>query len=111
MPSGAVENHDDMDVLRNGAGELGEVEVHHRLVGIGQDQGEGLTGGGFDGAEDVGPFEALVAEPRRSLAAGPPAVAEAAFLANPCFILEPERNPLVWMVGLRRAQGLGEPLF
>lgn len=78
MPSGAVENHDDMDVLRNGVGELGEVEVHHRLVGIGQDQGEGLTGGGFDGAEDVGAFEALVAEPGRSLAAPPPAVAKAA---------------------------------
>ncbi|MEF2554322.1 hypothetical protein VQ042_23900 [Aurantimonas sp. A2-1-M11] len=84
VPSGAVENHDDMDVVRNGAGELGEVEVHHRLVGIGQDQGEGLAGGGFDGTEDVGPFEALVAEPGWSLAASPPAVAEAAFLANPC---------------------------
>jgi len=111
VPSGAVENHDDMDVVRNGAGELGEVEVHHRSVGIGQNQGEGLAGGRFDGAEDVGPFEALVAEPRRSLAAGPPAVAETAFLADPCFVLEPQRNPLVGMIGLCFFQGLGEPLF
>ncbi|MEF2554540.1 hypothetical protein VQ042_25145, partial [Aurantimonas sp. A2-1-M11] len=111
VPSGAVENHDGMDVVRNGVGELGEVEVHHRLVGIGQDQGEGLAGGGFDGAEDVGPVEALVAKPGWSLAAGPPAVAEAAFLANPCFVLIPERNPLVGVVDVCRFQGLGEPFF
>ena len=100
-----------MGVGGNGLGELGEIEVHHELVGIGQDEGEGRPGRGLDGTEDVGPFEALVAAAGRAFAFCPPAMAQTALLADPCLVLEPERDPLVRMSRFCCGQRGGKPPF
>ena len=55
---------------------------------IGHDQRERVVCPGFNGGEDIGESEALVAKPGRALPPLPPDVADAAFLADPRFVLE-----------------------
>ena len=111
MPAGAVENHDDVLVGGPCGGEAAEEVAHGGGRDMRQHQGEVFTGGGLDGGEDVHPGVALVAQPWRPLAAEPPAVADAPFLAYPGLVLEPERDLLV---GVRNADCRhrgGEPPF
>ena len=100
-----------MGVRGKGFGEFGEIEVHHELVGMGQDEGEGGPGFGLDGAEDVGPFEALVAAAGRAFAPCPPAMAQTALLPDPCLVLKPERDPLVRVGGFCSVQRGAKPPF
>lgn len=111
MPSGAVENHDGMDVPGQRFGELGEEDVHRHGGGFRQDQGEAGIGPRLDGAEDVGPFEALVAAARRTLSLGPPTMAKAPFLPYPRLVLEPELEPLAGVRRSCRRQSFGEAFF
>jgi hypothetical protein len=62
--------------------------LHRRRIGIRQHQRESVIGAWFDGSENVGEGEALVAQPRRALAPLPPDMADAAFLADARLILE-----------------------
>jgi hypothetical protein len=95
VPTGAVEHHDGVLVLGQRCREPGEELVHRRGRDLRQDEGEGLAGRGPDGGEEVGPAVALVAQAWRSLAAGEPAMADAALLAESGFIHEPQRQALV----------------
>ena len=86
-----------MLVWSNGSGELVEELLHRVRIGIGHDKGEAVIRAGLHCGEDIGEGEAPVAKPWRTLAARPPDVADAAFLADAGFILEKQADTLVFM--------------
>jgi hypothetical protein len=71
--------------------------LHAGRVRVGQDQRECVIGAGLDRRVDIDVDVALIEEPRRPLAALPPDMTDAAFLADARFILEIQANPLVFM--------------
>ena len=80
-------------------GEGVEENLHAGGVGVGQDQGEGVVGAGLDRRVDVGIDIALIEETRRTFAALPPDMTDAALLADARLVLEielqaPAVNPL-----------------
>lgn len=78
-------------------GEVVEEGLHRHSRNFGKDEGEAFTGGWVDGAEQVGPFVALLAQAARPLVTHPPAVAGTAFSADPAFILKPKLDALIGM--------------
>jgi hypothetical protein len=64
--------------------------VHGFDVDGGQDQSGANATGRADGAEQIGPGEAPVAQRARPGAAPGPDAGQRALLANPCFVLEPD---------------------
>jgi len=76
VPSGLIEQHDGVDVLRETRGNMSMVGID-----LGEDEHEGIVGGQPHGGREVGGNEALVGEARRTLALGPPAVVIAPLLA------------------------------
>ena len=95
MPAGAVHDHQCVFVGRTRGAEPGEKGVHDLSRDFRHDEAEILAGCRLDRGQHVHPGVALVAQARWPLAARPPAVAGAPFLANAGFILEPERQTLV----------------
>jgi hypothetical protein len=95
VPSRAVENEDGVGADGDGAGDLGEVEVHRLGVGEGQHEACGNGPSGADGSEDVGPLVAGVAPGAGPCAAPGPDAGERALRADPCLILEPGLDRLV----------------
>ena len=81
----------------DGFGESLEERLHPRSVRIGQDQREGIIRAGLDGRVDIGRNVALIAQARRALAAFPPDVTDASFLADPRFVLEIQAQFLIFM--------------
>ena len=82
-----------------------EEVLHYLGVGVRHDEGEAVVSVRFHGREDVGEREALVAQPRRALAASPPDVDRAPLLVmlqaclwhDPRLVLEEQTNTLVSM--------------
>jgi hypothetical protein len=89
-----VEHHRNVLVLADGRCKAIDEQLHRLGVDVGQDQGEGVVGSGLDRCEDVGEREPLVGEPTWPLAAFPPDMASAAFLADPCLVLEEDADAL-----------------
>ncbi len=83
--------------------------LHRRRIGIRQHQREGVIAARFDGGEDVGEGEALVAEARRAFAALPPDMADAPFLADARLVLEKQPDALAFMRTLNFLQKRGAP--
>jgi hypothetical protein len=83
-----------MLVFGQGFDELGEEDRHGRCIGAGQYKAEGIAGLGRDGAEDVVPFEPLVATSWRPLSFLPSVMTKSALLSNPGFVLEYKRMVL-----------------
>jgi hypothetical protein len=106
MPAGLIEDHDCMLVRCDSFRKAVEEDLHRGRIGMGQHQREGVVRARLDGSEDVGEGEALVAKPRRALAPPPPKVADAAFLADPGFVLEEQANALAFMRTLKFFQKL-----
>ena len=96
MPADPIEIEDRNLVLGQRLREAIEELLHRGRVGFGQHQRERLVSADLGGGEQVGEREALVSETRRALAARPPDVADAALLADPGLILEPDRGALPW---------------
>ena len=71
-----------MLVLDQRRRKLAEEGVHRRGRDLREDEGEAVAGRRPDGAEEVGPGVALVAQTRRPLATGEPAMADAPLLAE-----------------------------
>jgi hypothetical protein len=106
LPSGAVEHERNLRIRCNRGGEVVEEDLHGRGRDLWQYEGEAVAGGGADGAEQVGPLVALLAQAARPFAAYPPAVASAALRANPGLIFEPQLDALA---GMRRGDRLYGP--
>jgi hypothetical protein len=81
------------------------------LRNVWQREREAFAGRRLHGGEQVRPRVALVAQACRALAAGKPAVAHAPFLAEPHFVLKPERQPLAGMLISDRTQFRLQPPF
>jgi hypothetical protein len=111
MPACLVEDHDRVLVGGERLGEGVEEEIHRHRGNLGQNEREGLIGRGPHDGEDVGKGEALVAEARRALAFGPPTMRNAALLAEPRLVLEPERETLVGVRADDRVYRRFEPPF
>jgi hypothetical protein len=101
-----VEDQNDMLVLADGCGELIEELLHRLGVGVRQYEREGIVGAGLDGCEDVGEGEAPVTQAWRALAALPPDMTHAPFLADTSLVLEEQAKALVFMCMLKFFQEL-----
>jgi len=101
MPARLIEDHGRMFVLSEGSREAVQEHLHRRSIGIGHHQCEGVVRARLDGGEDIGKGKALVAKPRRALAALPPDMADAAFLADAGLVLEEQADTLVFMRTLK----------
>ena len=101
VPAGLIEHHRDVLVVADRRSEAVEEHLHRLGIHVRHDEREGVVGAGLDGCEDVGEREALVAEPRRALAAPPPDVAGAPLLADARLVLEEEADALVFMRTLK----------
>jgi hypothetical protein len=84
-------------VIADGRSEAVEKHLHRLGIHVRHDEREGVVGSRLDGCEDVGEREALVAEPRRTLASLPPDVARAPLLPDAGLVLEEEADALVSM--------------
>ena len=96
MPPGSVEDHHRVLVLAYRCSEPVEEELHRLSVGVGQDEGEGIVGARLNASKEVGEGEALIAEARWALAAFPPDVTGATFLADPRLGLENEADAVIF---------------
>lgn len=67
VPSGLIEQHDGVGVLRAAGGAIEEY-VHGVGIDLGEDKREGIVSGQPHGGIEVGGNEALVGEARRTLA-------------------------------------------
>jgi hypothetical protein len=79
----------------NGAGDLGEVQVHRPGIGERQHQRGAGAAGRTGRAEEVGPLFAGVADHARQGAAPGPDSGEGALLADARLVLDPDLERLV----------------
>ena len=101
MPGSAVEHERNVDVFCQRRRERIEKRLHADRVGVGKDQREGVVGAGLDGRIDVGVDVALIEQARRTLAALPPDMADAALLPDACLVLEIQPQSLISMCMLK----------
>jgi hypothetical protein len=104
MPPGSVEDHHRVLVLAYRCSEPVEEELHRLSVGVGQDEGEAIVGARLNASKEVGEGEALIAEAWWALAAFPPDVTGATFLADPRLVLEKEADALIFVRTLNSFQ-------
>lgn len=97
MPTGLIEDHHRMFVLGDRFCEAVEEHLHGFSIGIGHDEREGIVRPRLDSGKNIGESETLIAKPRWPLASLPPDMADAAFLADPRFILEKQTYPLLFV--------------
>ena len=97
-----------MFALRDGRGEAVQKHLHGCRIRIGHHQRKAIVRVRLHGSEDIGEGEAPVAKAWRALAALPPDVASAAFLADPRLVLEEQANALAFITctdGLQQRWG------
>lgn len=111
VPAGAVEDDDGVDAVGQGLGEGVEEQARRPCGDLRQHEGEILAGQGSHRTEDVGPLVAAVAQARRSLAAAPPAMTDAALVADARLVLEPQLQALPGMGVGDGVQGGAKPPF
>jgi hypothetical protein len=75
VPSGAIKDQHGMLVVGQRFGEVLQKALHDLGADSRHDEGKGITGGGLDGGEQIGPVEALIAQAWGPLALGPPPMA------------------------------------
>jgi hypothetical protein len=97
VPAGLIEHHRDVLIIADGRGETVEEHLHRLGIHVRHDERKGVVGSWLDGCEDVGEREALIAQPRRTLASPPPDVARAPLLPDAGLVLEEEADALVFM--------------
>ena len=86
-----------MLVPRDGLGKAVEEVLHRRRIGVGHHQRKRVVCTWLHGCEDIGEGEAPVAKARRTLAALPPDMTDAALLADARFVLEEQAQALALM--------------
>ena len=111
VPAGLIEHHHGVLVFGEAGGEAVEKDAHCLGRDHRQDEREAIAGGGPDGAEQMHPGVALIAQAGRALAARPPAMTDPAVLADPSLVLEPQRDTLARAGRFHRVYGVGEPPF
>ena len=97
MPTRLIEDHRRMFILSDGFGKAVEEGLHGCRIGVGHHQCEGIVRARLNGSEDIGEGEALIAEPRRTLSAPPPDMANVALLADARLVLEEQAKALIFV--------------
>ena len=97
MPTRLIEDHRHVLVPSDGFREAVEEGLHRSRIHIGHHQRKRVVRTRLHGGEDVGEGEALVAKPRRTLAAPPPDMADAALLADARLVLKEQAQALAFM--------------
>jgi hypothetical protein len=95
-----IAQHRDVVVIADGRSEAVEEHLHRLCIHVRHDERKGVVGSRLDSRKNVGEREALIGEPRRTLASPPPDVARAPLLADVGFVLEEEADALVFMCTL-----------
>jgi len=72
--------------------------LHRRRIDIGHHQRESIVRAWLHRREDVGEGEALIAKPRRTLAAPPPDMTNAALLTDARLVLEEQAKAFAFMM-------------
>ena len=109
MPSGLIDNHHRMGARIDGLADLGQMRRHRRDVTPGHDQPGALALGGADGAEDVGPFGALVVGCAGSGSLARPASCDFVLLPDPGLVLPPDfYRGAVWQDPADRCELVGK---
>ncbi len=90
MPSGLIDEHHAVGAGIDGLADLGQMRRHRRSVTPWHDQPGALAFGGTDGAEDVGPFGALVAGCPGAGSLARPASRDLVLLPDPGLVLPPQ---------------------
>ena len=105
----AVEHEGGVGARGNLPADLGQMQRHDLGVGGWDDEGHRGAALWTDGAEDVGPFVALVARRARPRSTPSPDAGQRALLADARLVLEPDFNGLIFgMVGEPRDDRRGE---
>ncbi len=89
MPASAVENERGMSARRDGFRDLLKVFIHGFGVGVRRHNPRAYGSLGADGAEQISPFIACIAQGAGSCSYPRPNPGQRPFLANASFILEP----------------------
>ena len=97
-----IEDEGGVGAGRNLPADLGQMQRHGLGVGGWDDEGRRGAALRTDGAEDVGPFVALIARRAGPCASFGPDSGQRALLADACLVLEPDFDRLVFGV-------VGEP--
>ena len=95
MIAGAIEDDGGMCTGTDLTTDLGEMQRQPFAVGGRENKGCGGATLRTNGAEDVGPFIALIARSARARSALGPDAGQRALLADPRFVLEPDFDGLV----------------
>ena len=111
VPSSTVKHHHGVLVLSQGEREPPQECVHRHGGDGGQHQAEIPPGGRLNGGEGVDECVALIERSGWPVPAQPPAMASPALLAEPCLILEEQRDPLAWKRLGRGRQSFWQRLF
>jgi len=90
VPAGAVEQNDSVGALGDMAGDLVEMKLHGRSVGVRQGECRSGPASRTDGPKKIGVLIALVCRLARSRPASGPLADEAVLLADARFVLEPD---------------------
>lgn len=98
----AIEHEGGLAARRDLPADLGQMQRHDLGVGGWDDEGRRGAALRTDGAEDVGPFVALIARRAGPCASFGPDAGQRALLADACLVLEPDFDGLVFGV-------VGEP--
>ena len=111
VPTGAVEDDRDVDVLGQGGGEAGEEQVHEIGIDGGEHESEvGAARRMHDGI-DIGPLVADLPGPPGALSPAPPAMADPPLVADAGLVLKPELDALAGMGLANRLQARAKPPF
>jgi len=94
MPSGSIHDEQGDCSLTDAFPDFNQVLVHGFDVDGRHHQSGANATGGADGAEQIRPDEAPVAQRPGASAAISPDAGQRALLANPCFVLEPDFDQL-----------------
>jgi len=100
VPAGAVHQHDRMGAGRDGRAKLVQHKLHGGRADRGQDQRDPGIALRTDGTEQGSGVVAEIAHATRADAAFEPAPTDAAGLADPGFVQEPDLEPIGLGMGL-----------
>ena len=100
--TGAIEDEGSVAARRNPPADLRQMQGHDLGVGGWDDERRRDAALRTDGAEDVGPFVALIARRTRPCSSLGPDAGQRPLLANSCLVLEPDFDGFVFRV-------VGEP--
>ena len=92
MPAGLIDDEDGMSAGIDGRGDFRQMGIHRLGIAPGQHEADALALFRTDCAKDIGPLGALIVRRAGPCSAPGPTACDLVLLADPGFVLEPERD-------------------